>query len=81
MPTMLSPACKPVIALVLMIALGVIGAFLPIVQGWIFVLAGLAVLSSHSVWARAILDRIKKAGRQVKEKVVKGRRKGGAEPR
>ena len=52
-----------------LIAVGVVGGFIPVMQGWIFVLAGLAVLSSHSAIAHRIHERVKSWGRQVKEKV------------
>lgn len=52
-----------------LIAIGVIGAFVPILQGWVFVLAGLALLSRHSRWARAILERLKTWGRTVRGRV------------
>ena len=55
--------------------LGIVGALVPVFQGWVFVLAGLAVLSSHSRWARAILDRIKGAGRKLRDKI--GKRRAG----
>jgi uncharacterized membrane protein YbaN (DUF454 family) len=48
-----------------LIALGVIGGFVPVLQGWVFVIAGLAVLSSHSRLARRVLDRLKRAEREL----------------
>ena len=60
-----------------LLAIGLIGLFVPVLQGWVFILAGLAVLSSHSRWARAILDRIKGLGRKVGEKIR--RRRSGAD--
>ncbi len=32
--------------------LGVIGGFLPILQGWVFIALGLLLLKDHSRWAR-----------------------------
>ena len=52
-----------------LIGLGVVGGFVPVLQGWVLILAGLAVLSSHSRWARAILDRLKGYGRKLRDKV------------
>lgn len=46
-----------------LIAAGIVGGLLPVLQGWLLILAGLAVLSSHSRWARAIMDRVKGWGR------------------
>ena len=51
-----------------LIALGIVGGLIPVFQGWPFILAGLAVLSSHSPWARRILDRLKAAGRGIVER-------------
>lgn len=33
---------------------GVIGGFIPILQGWVFVLAGLAILSTEFRWAKKL---------------------------
>jgi uncharacterized membrane protein YbaN (DUF454 family) len=54
-----------------LIGIGVLGGFVPVLQGWVFIVAGLAVLSSHSRWAKAIYGRIKRVGRSVKDRVVK----------
>ena len=54
-----------------LLAIGVAGLVLPILQGWVFILAGLAVLSSHSVWARTALDWLKAKGRAVKTRVAR----------
>lgn len=56
-----------------LIALGVIGGFVPVLQGWVFIVAGLAVLSSHSRLARAVLDRLKRAERGLRERVRRWR--------
>lgn len=41
-----------------LLALGVIGLFLPILQGVLMILAGLAVLGKDLPWFRAITDRL-----------------------
>lgn len=41
-----------------LLALGVIGLFLPILQGVLMILAGLAVLGKDLPWSRAITDRL-----------------------
>jgi uncharacterized membrane protein YbaN (DUF454 family) len=56
-----------------LIGIGILGGFVPVLQGWVFIVAGLAVLSSHSRWARAVYERIKKVGRSVKDRVVRSR--------
>jgi len=57
-----------------LLAVGVVGLVLPVLQGWVFILAGLAVLSSHSVRARTALEWLKAKGRAVKTRVVGGLR-------
>jgi len=57
-----------------LLAVGVAGLVLPVLQGWVFILAGLAVLSSHSVRARTALEWLKAKGRAVKTRVVDGLR-------
>ncbi len=39
--------------------LGVVGLFLPILQGVLFIVVGLLLLSRHSTWARRLLERFK----------------------
>jgi len=41
-----------------LLVLGVIGLFLPVLQGILFIASGLAVLSTESRWARALLEKI-----------------------
>jgi uncharacterized membrane protein YbaN (DUF454 family) len=49
----------------LLLIVGVIGGFIPILQGWIFVLAGLGLLSQESDIARRWLEWAKERARQV----------------
>lgn len=42
-----------------LILLGIVGLFLPILQGWLMILGGLALLSPHSKWAHAIMTWLK----------------------
>lgn len=42
------------------ILLGIIGLVLPILQGILFILVGLLILSSVSPWAARLLDRLRK---------------------
>ncbi len=44
----------------LFIILGILGLFLPILQGILFLLVGLYLLSSTSPWAARLLDKLKK---------------------
>lgn len=41
-----------------LLVLGVIGLFLPILQGLIFIASGLALLSTDLPWAKNLLDRL-----------------------
>jgi uncharacterized membrane protein YbaN (DUF454 family) len=40
----------------LLLAIGAIGGLIPIFQGWVFGLAGLAILAREFHWARRLLD-------------------------
>jgi uncharacterized protein YqgC (DUF456 family) len=48
-----------------LIALGILGGFIPFLPGWVLVVAGLAVLSSHSRWAHAIHVRLRDTGHRA----------------
>ncbi|WP_027133988.1 PGPGW domain-containing protein [Geminicoccus roseus] len=39
--------------------LGVLGLFLPILQGFLFIFVGLIVLSKHAPWANRALERVR----------------------
>ncbi len=41
------------------IVLGIVGLFLPILQGVLFILIGLVVLSSEYVWAHRLLTKLR----------------------
>ncbi len=41
------------------VALGVIGLFLPVLQGILFILIGLLILSTEYVWAHRLLQRVR----------------------
>jgi uncharacterized membrane protein HdeD (DUF308 family) len=43
----------------ILIILGVIGLFLPFLQGILFLASGLALLSTESRWAKNLMDRLK----------------------
>ena len=72
----LSPRARMVLDWILgltLILLGIVGLFTPILQGLALIVLGLAVLSSHSRWARALYERAKSLGRGVKERVARKR--------
>ena len=80
----LEPVMKPVSTLrkvidwvvgLALIGLGIVGLFLPVLQGLLFIGLGLMVLSSHSRIARRLLDRLKRAGHDFKERVDRRRKK------
>jgi uncharacterized membrane protein YbaN (DUF454 family) len=53
---------KKVVVLLLgwaFVALGVVGLFLPVLQGVLFLLIGLFILSSEYVWAHQLLQRVR----------------------
>jgi uncharacterized membrane protein YbaN (DUF454 family) len=51
-----------------LIVLGVIGLFLPFLQGIVLIVAGLALLSKDRPWARRWLDRAKAWVKQQRKK-------------
>jgi drug/metabolite transporter (DMT)-like permease len=54
-----------------LLLLGVAGLVLPGLQGILLILAGLAVLSSHSPLARRIQDALKSRLQKVRDRVAK----------
>jgi hypothetical protein len=61
-----------------LLVLGVIGLFLPILQGVLMILAGLAVLGKDLPWSRAITDRL---AAFVKRRASGDTKPGNAAPR
>lgn len=57
------------------IALGVVGLFLPILQGILFIAIGLLILSKESKWAEAMVMKIKERYPQQYEKIEKLKQK------
>jgi uncharacterized membrane protein YbaN (DUF454 family) len=55
-----------------LIAVGVVGLFLPILQGFLFILSGLAILSTESPWARRLLDKLKAWRKSLRNKKSEG---------
>lgn len=58
-----------------LIVIGIICGFLPILQGWIFILAGLAVWSVDFQWAKRLRVRLKYSALRTAAKVRARRRK------
>lgn len=42
-----------------LIVLGIVSGLIPILQGWVFILAGLALLAKDSAWAHRALEKLK----------------------
>jgi uncharacterized protein len=69
---------KKIITLVIgwsFIALGVVGLFLPILQGILFIAIGLLILSKESRWAATIFSKFKQKYPQQYEKLEKLKKK------
>ena len=56
------------IAGVLLLLLGVAGLALPLLPGWLLLIAGFAVLATEYVWAERVLDATKKRAKQAAAK-------------
>jgi uncharacterized membrane protein YbaN (DUF454 family) len=57
------------VAGVTLLLLGIAGLFLPVLQGIVFILAGLAILSSHSALARRALEALKSRIQRVRDRL------------
>jgi uncharacterized membrane protein YbaN (DUF454 family) len=57
------------------IVLGVIGLFLPILQGVLFLVIGLVILSSEYVWAHRLLTRLRQRFPSVAHKADEAKEK------
>ena len=53
-----------------LLLLGLIGWALPILPGWAFFFAGLAILAAEFVWARRLLERLKTQGARLRDSVL-----------
>ncbi|MGH2728334.1 MAG: PGPGW domain-containing protein [Actinomycetota bacterium] len=53
---------------------GLAGLALPLLPGWLLIIAGLAVLGTEYMWARRMLDEAKKRAKQAADRIR--RRKG-----
>lgn len=52
------------------LALGVLGLFLPFLQGVLFLVVGLLILSRHAPWAERLLGRLKARHPSIARMVV-----------
>lgn len=67
---------RPLLIRVVLVAIGtvlvlggLVGLLLPIVPGWLLIIAGLAILATEFVWARRLLDSAKTKATELKAKV------------
>jgi hypothetical protein len=56
---------------IVLIGIGIVGLVLPGIQGILMIVAGLAVLSSHSPLARRINERLKDLARRARDRVTR----------
>ena len=77
----LSPRTRTIVEVsagLLLILIGAIAGPVPILQGWVFALMGLALLSRHSKRARRIYEplkeRFRRMGRDIRDRVERRRR-------
>ena len=59
------------------ILVGIVGLFLPVLQGILFILVGLFVLSSVAPWASSILDKVRDRVPKVMNQVDLARTRAG----
>lgn len=72
---MLTPKVRKVVDWIggsALILFGIAAGLVPMLPGWLFVLAGLAVLSSHSRWARALHEKLHNLGVRARRTVWRG---------
>ncbi len=62
-----------IIAGFVLLVLGVICGFIPVLQGWIFILAGLALLSADFAWARLLRRKIRHGAQRAAAKLRRTR--------
>lgn len=60
-----------------LLLLGVIGGFIPVLQGWVFIVAGLSVMAPESTLAREALDWAKQKLRRSEREEGAGRSTAG----
>jgi uncharacterized membrane protein YbaN (DUF454 family) len=62
-----------------LILIGVLGLVLPVLPGVVFIVAGVAILSSHSRYARALHLQVLALVQKIRKRWNAGRGKGAAE--
>lgn len=51
-----------------LVLLGLLTGPVPVIQGWMFGVPGLIILSRHNKWARRFLEKLKSAGRKLRSR-------------
>ena len=57
------------------LVLGVLGMFLPILQGFLFLFVGLIILARHAPWAERLLNYLRRRSRRLDRAIVKAEAK------
>jgi uncharacterized membrane protein YbaN (DUF454 family) len=57
------------------VLLGIVGLFLPILQGFLFLLIGLVILSSEYAWAHRLLTQLRERFPKVADKADEAKNK------
>lgn len=55
--------------------LGVLGMFLPILQGFLFLFVGLIILARHAPWAERVLHYLRQKSRRLDRAIIKAEAK------
>ena len=58
------------------VLVGIIGLFLPVLQGVLFILIGLFILSSEYIWAHHLLHKVRERFPRVASQLDRAREKG-----
>jgi uncharacterized membrane protein YbaN (DUF454 family) len=58
------------------VLVGIVGLFLPVVQGVLFILIGLFILSSEYIWAHHLLEKIRRRFPRVANQLDHAKEKG-----
>lgn len=53
--------------------IGLVGMLVPVMPGFIFIPIGLAILATEFIWAKRLLDRVKKQARAFSDNFTKKR--------
>ena len=57
------------------LVLGVLGMFLPILQGFLFLFVGLIILARHAPWAERVLHYLRQKSRRLDRAIIKAEAK------